>query len=157
MKTSLMTFGLSLAALLALSACGGSNDPLTGTWSNSSCFGSATTPADVEKCSTALTFKDSLEIELEAKWFSMPATATNPGCITTKQVTGQTWSTNADAFTVSGSGSSTIERSSCVNDTDNLASAPTSDIEIPNGDTRYQITDNTLTILAGKLKGTYTK
>lgn len=147
------------ALALTLSACGnsGDDDPLTGTWSNTSCFGSATMPPDVEKCTTRLDFKSSLDIELRAEWFSLPATATNPRCTTTREVTGQQWSTNASAFTVTGSGSATIARSSCVNEADNLAATPTSDIAIPNGDTRYEISNDSLTILSGTLAGTYTR
>ncbi len=149
---------LALSLSLALPACGGgSDDPLTGSWSNTSCFGSSTTPPEVEKCTTTLNFKTGLDIELRAEWISLPATATNPGCTTTKEVTGQTWSTDSSAFTVSGSGSATIERTGCVNDTDNMSSAPTSDIAIPGGTTRYEINNNTLTILNGSLAGTYTK
>ena len=159
MKLNRMTLRLSLGALLALSGCesSGPDDPLTGTWSNTSCFGSTTTPADVEKCTTALTFTTGLDIELKAVWFSMPATATNPRCTTTREVTGQKWSTDAATFTVTGSGSATIKRTNCVNQTDDLSASPTSGISIPGGGARYQISNNTLTVLSGDLAGTYTK
>ena len=70
---------------------------------------------------------------------------------------GQQWSTDSTTFTVTGSGTSTIERTKCVNETDNMAAAPTSDIAIPSGGTRYEISNGTLTILSGDLSGSYTK
>ncbi len=154
-RPALLLLALSLS--LALPACGGGDDPLSGSWSNTSCFGSSTTPPEVEKCTTTLNFTTDLDIELRAEWLSLPATATTPGCTTTKEVTGQTWSTDSAAFTVSGSGTATIERTGCVNDTDNLGSAPTTGIAIPAGDTRYEISNDTLTILSGTLAGAYTK
>ena len=152
---------LVVPAMLALSlaGCGGSSDPLAGTWSNPTCYGSDTTPADIEECSVALTFTDALAIELQADWLSLPATANYPGCTTTELVTGQTWSTEAgkdsDTLTVSGAGTSTVERNGCVNDSDNMDPTATSEISIPNGDIEYQISGNTLTIIDSTLAGTY--
>jgi hypothetical protein len=51
----------------------------------------------------------------------------------------------------------TIERAGCVNMGDDLAVTTTSDISIPLGDTEYQISGGTLTILRGDLAGTYTR
>lgn len=148
---------LSMAAFLPACGNSGADDPLTGSWSNTSCFGSSTTPADVDKCTTTLNFTTDLDIELSAEWFSMPATATNPRCTTTRRVVGQQWSTDSTTFTVTGSGTSTIERTKCINETDNMAPAPTSDIAIPSGGTRYEISNGTLTILSGDLSGSYSK
>ena len=155
-----LTLSLSLGSMLALVGCGGSTpDPMSGTWSNATCFGSSVTPPDIEKCAVALTFTDELDVELKADWMSLAATATYPGCTTTRRVTGQRWSTehatDSETLTVTGSGKATIERSGCVNMGDNLAATNTSDISIPAGDTEYQISDDTLTILSGNLSGTY--
>jgi hypothetical protein len=152
-----LVFALSLAALLPACGSSGADDPLTGSWSNTSCFGSSTIPADVDKCTTTLTFTTGLDIELRAEWFSKPATATNPGCTTTRQVVGQQWSTDSTTFTVTGSGTSTVERTKCVNETDNMAPVPTTDIAIPSGGTRYEISNGTLSILSGDLSGSYAK
>lgn len=158
-----MTLGLSFGAVLSLAGCGGSgpDDPLTGTWSNKACYGAESTPSDIAECGVELTFTDDLEIELKADWVSLPATSTHPRCTTTKRVTGQRWSTRQEAdsqiLTVTGSGTATIERADCVNTEDDLTAEPTSDISIPSGDAKYQITGGKLTILAGGLAGTYTR
>ncbi|HRI70117.1 MAG TPA: hypothetical protein PK156_38065 [Polyangium sp.] len=163
MKLNQFAIGLSFVSLFAIAGCGtdAASDPLAGTWSNDKCFGTSSKPADVESCTTELSFSDGLDIELEATWVSLAATATNPGCTTTKVVTGQEWSTDhaKDTFTVAGTGTSTIERSKCVNDEDNLDAVATSDIEIPSGATTYMLGDNddTLTVQTGSLKGVYTR
>jgi hypothetical protein len=135
------------------------SDPLVGTWSNDTCFGTATTPPDIEKCSVALTFNDGLEISLVAEWFTLPATAERPGCIITKEVTGQSWSTTAradfDVLHVDGTGEATVERHGCVYPEDDLDQTATSDLEIPSGDINYQISSGTLTVLTSDLAGTY--
>ena len=41
--------GLSLLTLIAAAGCR-SSDPLAGTWSNDTCFGTDDTPADIESC-----------------------------------------------------------------------------------------------------------
>jgi hypothetical protein len=161
MKLQMIILGTSLVAAFA-AGCGGNgvaSDPLASTWSNESCFGASSKPADIESCSVALTFSDDLSIDLEARWLSLSATATNPGCTTTKRVTGQTWSTDhgANTFTVSGKGDATMERSDCVNDADNQAAATTTEIAIPTGDTSFEINADTLTISAGALAGKYTR
>lgn len=151
-------FGLSLLTLFAASGCR-SSDPLSGTWSNDTCFGSESTPDDIESCGVSLKFTDSLEVSLEAEWVSLPATATYPGCITTRSVTGQTWSTTEEAdfdvLHIEGSGSATVERNGCVYSEDDLDATDTSDISIPSGDIDYQISDGVLTILTGDLQGAY--
>lgn len=160
MNFAQLTFAFSLGTTLALIGCGSSDpDPMTGTWSNKTCFGTSATPPDIEKCSVALTFTNELDVELKADWVSLPATAMYPRCTTTRRITGQRWSTEhataSETLTVTGSGKATIERAGCVNMADNMAAMPTSDISIPSGEADYQITGGTLTILAGDLKGTY--
>jgi hypothetical protein len=161
MKFDKITIGFSLVSLLAVAGCGSSadDDPLAGTWGNSTCFGEASKPADVESCSTELTFGDDLTVELMAEQVSLAATATNPGCTTTRRVTGQEWSTDhaAGTFTVTGNAAATIERSGCVNDADNMDATATSDIDLPGGDTRYTLSDDTLSVSSGALQGTYTR
>jgi hypothetical protein len=155
-----MTSGSVLVALLALAGCSGApQDPLTGTWSNASCFGASSTPADISSCTVELTFTASLDVSLQATWLSMPATAVLPGCTTTKLVTGQTWSTrsgvNMEIFTVAGTGMSTTERTGCVHATDDQMPTPVTDISIDEGDTDYQLAGGSLTVLQGDLSGTY--
>ncbi len=162
MKFAQLTLTLSLGAVLSLVGCGsGDPDPMTGTWSNSTCFGSSVTPPDIAKCAVALTFSNELHVELKADWISLPATAMYPRCKTTRRVTGQRWSTehatSSETLTVTGSGEATIERAGCVNMEDDLAAVSTSDITIPPGEAEYQISNGTLTILTGSLKGTYTR
>ncbi len=156
-----MAFGLSLVSLFAIAGCGSeaADDPLAGTWSNNSCFGTATKPADIESCRTELSFSNDLDVELEAEWISLAATAVQPGCTTTKLVTGQQWSANhaKNTFTVTGDGSSTVERANCVNSEDNLSSTAATDINIPSGATTYSLSGDTLTVQQGSLKGVYTR
>jgi hypothetical protein len=163
MKLPRTALGLSIVAALALGGCmsNGPNDPLTGTWSNTTCFGSTSTPPDIAKCSVALTFTPALTIELDAQWISLPATATYPRCTIARQVTGQHWSTeqatSSETLTVTGSGKATLARANCVNMADNLTAMPTTDISIPSGATEYQISNGKLTILSGDLAGTYSQ
>jgi azurin len=161
MNFNKIALGFSLVSGLALAGCGNgvSDDPLAGTWSNNECFGSASEPADIESCSSELTFTNELDVELRADWISLAATATHPGCTTTKRVTGQQWSAEhaADTFTVTGNGAATMERTDCVNKDDDIAAATTTDISIPSGDTKYAISGDTLTVQSGSLKGTYTR
>jgi len=157
-----LNLAFSLLASFGLAACGSTDavdDPLAGTWTNAECFGVSSKPADIESCSTELTFTDALEISLQTEWVSLAATETNPGCTTTRIASGQTWSTShADGtFTVSGNGSATSERSNCVDPADDSPAASTTDIAIPSGDQDYELSGDTLTITSGALKGVYTR
>ena len=150
-----MALGLSVAMMFAGVGCGG-EDPLTATWSNTSCFGFKGTPVGMKSCSTQLTFTADLAFSLEAKQFAEPATAVGPGCTTTRKVQGQTWSTDGTSFTLGNTGKATTERSSCVNASDEFKAVATKDIEVASGTTAYAITDNSLNIPSGPLAGTYT-
>jgi hypothetical protein len=155
--------GVSILSTFSMLGCGrgtgATDDPLAGTWRNDACFGSSSKPADVERCAVALTFTNGLGVELEAKWISLAATAMNPGCTTTRRVTGQKWSTNhaTQTLTVTGTGNATIERSHCVNAEDKSDAIPTSDIEIRPGDMSYELDDGTLRVFTGDLRGTYSR
>ena len=161
MKLNKLALGLSLVSLIAIAGCGSdaANDPLAGTWSNTSCYGTSTKPADVESCKTELTFSNDLNVNLKAEWVSLAATAMYPGCTTTKAATGQQWSADhaKDTFTVMGKASATMERTNCVNATDDLSPAATTDLSIPSGDTTYTLSGDTLTVQSGSLKGAYTR
>ena len=155
-----LVLGLSLLTLITAAGCR-SSDPLSGSWSNDTCYGSDSTPDDIESCGVALTFTDGLEISMDAKWVSLPATANYPGCITTRSVTGQSWSTTQEAdfdvLHVEGRSHATIERNGCVYPADDLDQTGTSDISIASGDVNYQISDNVLTVLTGDFQGAYTQ
>ena len=151
-----LVLGLSIAALTIVTGCGG-DDPLTGSWSNHNCYGASVMPDGVESCKTALTFTDDLTFSLKAKQFAMPATATAPGCTTTFTITGQTWSTDDSSLTLRGNGEVTVERTSCVNDDDELRKIPATRVDAPSGKTNYTIVDESLSIESGSLRGTYTR
>jgi hypothetical protein len=151
-----MALGLSVAMVFAGVGCGG-DDPLTGSWTNTACFGAKATPDGVKSCTTTLSFTNELAFSLKSEQFSEPATAVAPGCTTTRLVEGQSWSTDGDTFTLAGGGKATLARSSCVNATDEFPATTTTDIAIPSAGSGYVITDNSLTIAAGLLAGTYTK
>lgn len=161
MKLNELIIGLSFMSLIATAGCGSSaeDDPLTGTWSNSSCYGVESKPDDVESCNTELTFSSDLEIELMAERISLAATATNPGCTTTRLITGQQWSTDHEegTFTITGKASATIERTDCVNDSDDMDTTSTKDVSISAGETAYTLSDDTLNVKSGALAGTYTR
>lgn len=162
MKHMKITLGLSLMSLFAIAGCSSSDadtDPLTGTWSNTSCYGVPSKPADIESCNTELTFGDDLNIELKAERISLAATSTTPGCTTTRLITGQQWSTDhaAETFTVTGSGAATIERTDCINETDNMDATATTDVSIPREDTKYTLSGDTLSVKSGPLAGAYTR
>lgn len=156
-STSILS--LALTTMLSLSGCGQDSDPLVGSWSNGTCYGTDAIPEGIEECSVTLTFTDALDIELTAEWLSMPATADFPGCTTTETVTGQTWSTESgdatETLTVSGSGSAALERTGCVNEADNVSPTSTTGISIPNGEAKYEISGTTLTVLDTSLEGAY--
>ena len=141
--------------MFAGAGCGG-DDPLTGTWSDATCFGAKTTPEGIKSCTTALTFTADLAFSLKAEQFSEPGTATAPGCTTTRTIEGQTWSTDGTAFTLAGTGKAMMERSSCVNATDEFKPLATTELVAPSGGSEYVIDNKTLTIAKGPLAGTYT-
>jgi len=164
MKYARIASASSLVLTLALAGCGSSTapapmDPLTGAWTNATCFGSTSMAPDISSCSVTLTFTSSLDLSLTAAWLSRPATASYPGCTTTKRVTGQRWSTRVvrgmDVFTVTGTGTSTVERTGCVNATDDLGATPVTDISIDSGDIGYLLSNNELTVLSSNVAGTY--
>jgi len=161
MKFYKIALGFSFGSVLAIAGCGNgvADDPLVGTWSNASCFGSKSMPADIGSCSSELTFTSELDVQLKADWISLAATEMNPRCTTTKLVTGQQWSTEheADTFTVTGNGEATVERTNCVHAEDNQAATATTDISIPDGDTKYAISGQTLSVQSGALEGTYVR
>lgn len=150
-----------ILTVVALTACGNGveDDPLAGSWSNTQCFGQTSTPADIESCKTTVTFSDDLELTLQIDWISRSATAVTPGCTTTRIVTGQEWSTehDVDTFTLTGKPNATVARSHCVNADDDAAAKPTTEITIPNGDSQYTLSGDTLTIASGTLAGVYTR
>jgi hypothetical protein len=158
MELNKITIGFSLVSLIAMAGCGnGVDDPLAGTWSNTDCYGVSSKPADIESCNTELIFGNDLTLELTAERISLAATATTPGCTTTRLITGQKWSTDhaRDTFTVTGDGATTIERTNCVNETDNMDAVDTTDVSISDGAATYTLSDNTLSVKSGSLTGTY--
>jgi hypothetical protein len=161
MKFDKTTIGFSLVSLIAMAGCGNGveDDPLAGTWSNTDCYGVSSKPADIESCNTELTFGNDLTIELTAERISLAATSITPGCTTTRLVTGQQWSTDhgRDTFTVTGDGAATIERTNCVNEADNMEATATTDVSIPNGDSIYTLSGDTLSVKSGLLAGAYTR
>ncbi len=157
-------FHRKLALILVLAAgcaTNGADDPLTGTWSNTSCFGSTTMPMDIQSCSMAITFGADLSITLVDSRQSLPATAVYPRCTAIRRVTGQRFSTARGAqgmtFSVSSGGSSTLERTGCAIESDNRAPTPDSVTSIPVGLTPYQLSGETLTIAGGSLAGVYAR
>jgi hypothetical protein len=160
MKTqSILVFPLFAMITLAACATDATDDPLAGTWKNTECFGTPTKPTDVESCTTEITFTNDLALDLKAEWVSLAATATNPGCTTTKRVSGQEWSTSHEdeTFTVSGKASATVERSNCIQAADDSAAATTNDITIASGEIHYTLSGDTLTITSSGLQGVYTR
>lgn len=161
---------LPVIALVALAGCneesketetGATPDPLTGDWSGAVCFGSAQKPAEVESCKTTLSFSKDLDFSMEAAWVNLAATTDNPGCTTTKRVTGQKWATDheTNTLTITGTSHATMERAKCVNEKDNLQTSATNDISIQAGKYRYSIDDDgdTLNIESGPLRGAFTR
>lgn len=155
----------SFVAVFALAACApaanGPNDALTGTWTNSTCFGSSSMPADVQSCSLTLVFGADLTLSLTDTRQSLPATAVYPRCTTTRRVSGQRYSTSDGIgpmrVTIMGDSSSTVERTGCVNSADNQAAmADTVDV-VPAGVLSYQLSANNLTISSGPLMGSFSR
>src|SRR5205814_1537261 len=128
--TTRLTILAPMFALLAAAGCNGPNDALTGTWTNSSCFGTATMPADIQTCSTSLAFSRDLDLVIRDVRQSQPATANYPRCTSTRTISGQQYSTSnnggaSGTLTLAGDSTSTLERAGCANDSDN--SAPVAD------------------------------
>lgn len=158
------TIPATMFAVLATAGCAinGPNDALTGTWTNSDCFGSPAMPADIQSCSISLAFASDLSVSLTDTRQSQPATALYPRCTTTRRVTGQQYSTsdpasNSRTVTITGSGTSTLERTGCANSTDNAA--PTADTadSIPSGALGYELGADILTFATGPLAGHYSR
>ena len=150
--------------LLATAGCtiNGPNDALTGTWTNTSCYGSPTMPADIQSCSTSVEFGADLSVTVVDSRQAQPATAMYPRCTITRRATGQQYSTSNGTgslmtVTITGQSTSTIERTGCANATDNAAPAADTFNPIPAGVAPYQISTNMLTISAGSLAGSYTR
>ena len=161
-----MAIGSALLSMLALVGCpegatgdGGKEDPIAGKWTSDTCYGGGATLANVESCSVELDLQSDLNLDLNAAWVSLPATEEYPGCTTTRHVTGLKWHTDhkTSTLTVTGTANATLERTGCVKEEDNLKAEPTQDIEVRPGDMTYELKGDTLTILSGSLKGTYTR
>ncbi len=151
---------LLLISLFASVGCAnvGTADTLTGTWTNTSCYGVAMMPDDVQSCSLTLTFAASLDVTLSDSRLTRAANLTYPRCTTVRRVTGQRYSTTPDTVVaIAGTGTATIERTNCINPVDNSAAAPDSSASIMNGSYSYRVNGNTLTISAGPLAGMYTR
>ncbi len=153
-----------LLSVLASAGCAinGPNDALTGTWTNTSCYGSTDMPADIQSCSISLAFASDLSVSLTDVRQSQPATALYPRCTTTRRVTGQRYSTSDPAntsrtVTITGTGTSTLERTGCANATDNAAPVADSADSIPSGPMAYELSADILTLPAGSLAGHYNR
>lgn len=156
-----IALGFSLLSASAMVGCGNGveGDPLAAEWTNDKCFGSASMPSDVESCAVSLTLGDDLSVQLDATWISLAATETNPGCTTTRSVTGQVWSSDhaTNTLTISGTGVATIARADCVIPEDNFEAKETTEIALVAGEAVYEINSDSLTIQSGSLKGTYNR
>lgn len=153
-----------LFAALATAGCAvnGPNDALTGTWTNTSCFGATAMPADIQSCSITLAFGADLSVAMTDARQSQPATAQWPRCTTTRRVTGQQYSTsngatNSNTMTITGSSTSTMERTGCANAADNSPPAADSVDSIAPGELNYEISANVLTIPTGPFAGHYSR
>lgn len=148
-----------LTAFIALSlGCGGKglDDPLTGTWANTTCFNDTSMPADIQSCKLSLRFDADLSLTLIDSRQSQPATAVNPRCNANRTVTGMKYSTNGTGtVTLTGTSSSTLERKDCANAADNQAAMADTRDSIAAGSFKYSITDKTLSITSGALVGDY--
>jgi len=168
MKLGRSVIGLPLFSALALVALAGcknetspsaTEDPLTGDWNSTACYGSATKPEGVESCKTTLSFGKELDFEVTAQWVYPAAAEKQAGCVTTRRVTGQEWSTDHTKGTlkISGPAQATEERTDCVDEKDNQKAAPTTDVQSVSGESQYTVHGDTLTINSGKLRGSYTR
>ena len=149
---------MSLTALcLASIGCGkGPDDPLTGTWSNTACFGDTQQPDDIQSCSTKLRFDADLTLTLTDTRQSLPATAVYPRCTATRAVKGLRYSTDSEGtVTLTGTTSSTLVRQDCSNAADNQSEIADTRDSVPAGTSRYSITNRTLSLTTGPLSGEY--
>lgn len=153
----------SIFAVLATVGCGnGPDDALTGTWTNTSCYGSAVMPANIQRCSLQLAFGADLTVTLIDSRQSQPATQMYPRCTITRRVSGQRYSTSDGTssrmtVTITGVGMATLERSGCANPDDNVGAMSETFDAVPNGPITYQLNADTLTITAGPLAGSYSR
>ncbi len=159
-KTMMIRTAVVIVAWMTLIGCGGKgpDDPLTGTWSNSVCFGDETKPADIQTCALTLRFEADLKFSLIDTRQSMPATAVYPRCSAIRTVTGLTYSTNSmGTVTISGSSASTLERKACADATDNQAPMADGRDSVAAGAISYAIKDKTLSLTTGPLRGDYAR
>jgi hypothetical protein len=153
----------SIFAVLATVGCGnGPDDAITGTWTNTSCFGAAVMPANIQQCSLRLEFGADLTATLIDSRQSQPATQMYPRCTITRRVSGQRYSTSDGTssrmtLTITGVGMATLERSGCANPDDNVGAMADTFDAVPNGPIPYQLNADTLTITAGPLAGSYSR
>ena len=138
-----------LILAVAVSACGAkssTDDPLTGTWSNTTCYQQTGLPDNVESCATSLTFTADLKFTLVYTEQAPPASAVTPRCLTTHKVTGQTWSegikNNAQTLSLAGAGKATVSVTGCVHDSDNKGETTDTATSVAPGDMVYAINAN---------------
>lgn len=156
-RTTIATIAL-MALALSVGCGAGPDDPITGTWSRDSCFGEASKPADIATCSTKLRLDADLSFRVIDVRQSLPATATYPRCTTTRVVKGLQYSTDGKGkLTLVGTSSSTMERTTCANDADNLSPTPDDKNSVAAGVMDYVIKDKTLSITSGSLSGDYVR
>lgn len=144
--------------MLLAAACGGNgpDDPLTGSWSNATCFGDTSQPADIQSCKLTISLERDLTVIVKDSRQSLPATAVNPRCTAIRTMTGLRYSTNsAGTLTFTGTTSSTLVRKDCANMADNLAETADTRDSVSAGSTGYSITDTTLSVSSGQLSGDY--
>lgn len=156
--TPVLTTRTMLITLAALAlACGkGPDDPLTGSWSNMSCFGDTQQPEDIQSCTTRLRFDADLTVTVTDTRQSAPATANYPRCTATRLVKGLRYSTNSQGtLTFTGSTTSTLERRDCANPADNQSEIADTRDAIAAGMSLYSIADRTLSLTSGPLLGEY--
>lgn len=158
MRTSLITLALSFTL-----GCGGkssTDDPLTGDWTSTVCYGQAGLPDNVKSCETKLTFTSDLNFSLVYVEHSPPASAVMAHCDTTHRVTGQKWSenikNNQQTLTITGAGVAKVTVDNCVNGPDNKGEKDDPDVAVLPGDMAYAINGKALNVSSGSLTGAYT-
>ena len=113
-------------------------------------------PSDIQTCKLSVRFDQDLTVTLLDSRQSLPATATYPRCITLRTVTGMKYSTNnGSTLTLTGTSSSSLERTNCANVADNQAATADSRDSLAAGTMTYTITDKTLSIVLGQIAGSY--